>query len=135
AVPEGDSSDLPELPSDCVPVAEVTKTGPSTLTLDSVITTAPTLRYASGGGGNALYDLELGFPGTPDAGAADMILVPRAVTIDDADPGSVYVGTNPTDGTADIDVRVNGVSVGTLSITTAGAASWSLSADIELNTG
>lgn len=88
-----------------------------------------------GGGGNAYYDLQLGFPGAPDAGATDTILSARAVTIDDADPAEVYVGTNPTDGTADIDVQKNGSSVGTLSITTAGAASWSLSADIELAAG
>jgi|GEM_PF-4087352 len=50
AVLEGDTSDYPELPDDCVPVAQVTKTGAATLTLDSVITTEPTPRYAGGGG-------------------------------------------------------------------------------------
>lgn len=51
AVLEGDASAYPPLPADCVPVAQVTKTGASSLTLDSVITTAPTPRYAGGGGG------------------------------------------------------------------------------------
>lgn len=44
AVLEGDSSNYPSAPDDCVPVAEVTKTGAATLTVDSVITTAPTAR-------------------------------------------------------------------------------------------
>lgn len=52
AVLEGDDTDYPELPDDCVPVAQVTKTGAATLTLDEVITTAPTPRN-SGGGGDA----------------------------------------------------------------------------------
>lgn len=41
---EGDSSNYPPTPDDCVPVAQVTKTGAATLTLDSVITAAPTPR-------------------------------------------------------------------------------------------
>lgn len=49
AVLEGDDTDYPALPDDCVPVAEVTKTGASTLTIDTTITTAPTPRYAGGG--------------------------------------------------------------------------------------
>src|SRR5690606_22540326 len=81
------------------------------------------------------YDLQLGFAGAPGAGAADVVLAPRAVTIDDADPGEVHVGTNPTDGTATIDIQVNGVSVGSISITTGGVVTWSLAADIELSAG
>jgi len=46
---EGDNSNYPPLPDDCVPVAEVTKTGAATLTIDSVITSAPTLRAQSAG--------------------------------------------------------------------------------------
>lgn len=41
---EGDASNYPPLPDDCVPVAEVTKTGAATLSLDAVITAAPTPR-------------------------------------------------------------------------------------------
>lgn len=52
AVLEGDSSNYPPLPVDCVPVAEVTKTGAATLTLDAVLTTAPTPRYGGGGAAN-----------------------------------------------------------------------------------
>lgn len=44
-VVEGDATDYPALPADAVAVAEVTKTGAATLTLDSVITAAPTPRY------------------------------------------------------------------------------------------
>ena len=45
---EGDSSNYPALPDDCVPVAEVTKTGAATLTIDAVITTVPTARAGGG---------------------------------------------------------------------------------------
>lgn len=47
---EGDASNYPALPDDCVPVAEVTKTGASTLTIDATITATPTLRYSGSGG-------------------------------------------------------------------------------------
>lgn len=40
----GDASNYPAAPDDCVPVAQVTKTGATALTIDSVITTAPTPR-------------------------------------------------------------------------------------------
>lgn len=48
---EGDNSNYPPLPDDCVPVAEVTKTGAATLTIDSVVTTPPTPRVGGSGGG------------------------------------------------------------------------------------
>lgn len=41
---ERDASNYPATPDDCVPVAQVTKTGAGTLTIDSVITTSPTPR-------------------------------------------------------------------------------------------
>lgn len=41
---EGDASNYPALPDDCVPVAQITKTGAASLTIDSVITTPPTPR-------------------------------------------------------------------------------------------
>ena len=91
--------------------------------------------WVPGAGGNAYYDLQMGFAGSPGAGAADLFLAPRAVTIDAGDPGEVHVGTNPTDGTATIDIQVNGVSVGGIDITTGGVVTWDLSADIELEPG
>lgn len=54
AVLEGDSSDYPPLPDDCVLVAEVTKTGAASLTVDTVNTTPPTLRYAGAGSGDVV---------------------------------------------------------------------------------
>lgn len=87
-----------------------------------------------GGGGNDYYDLQLGFVGAPDAGATDIVLSARAVTIDDADPGEVYVRVNPTSA-ATIAIHKNGVSVGSISITTGGVASWTVAADIVLARG
>lgn len=49
---EGDASTYPVLPADCVPIAEVTKTGAAGLSIDTGITTAPTLRAGGGGGGS-----------------------------------------------------------------------------------
>src|SRR5690606_25956226 len=51
AVLQGDASTYPALPADCVPVAQVTKIGAASVTLDAIDTTAPTPRYAGGGGG------------------------------------------------------------------------------------
>lgn len=48
---QGDSGNYPALPADCVPVAQVTKTGAATLSLDAVVSTEPTPRYADDGGG------------------------------------------------------------------------------------
>lgn len=174
AVLEGDTSDYPELPDDCVPVAQVTKTGSSTLSLDEVETAAPIVRYSGGGGGGGAftdltdapssysgaggkvvavkedesglelvdaptgvvpYDFNLGFAGSPDAGAADAVLVPRAVVIDDAGPGEVYVGSNPTSDPAVIDIQVNWNSVGSIEIEDDGTVTWVLTADIELEPG
>lgn len=41
---EGDASNYPALPDDCVPVAQVTKMGAATLTIDTVITAGQTAR-------------------------------------------------------------------------------------------
>lgn len=60
AVLQGDSSDYPALPDDCVPVAQVTKTGAATLTLDSVITTAPTTRYSGGSSAEVSINAQTG---------------------------------------------------------------------------
>lgn len=52
----GDASNYPAPPDDCVPVAQVTKTGAATLTIDSVVTDAPVPRHG-GGGASAFTDL------------------------------------------------------------------------------
>lgn len=54
---EGDNSNYPVLPPGCVPVAEVTKTGAASLTIDTVITAAPTPRAGGGGGAADFTDL------------------------------------------------------------------------------
>lgn len=113
---------------DQVPVSDASQPDGS----KDATTTVGALRTAIGG--SASYDLQLGFAGAPVAGAADVVLLPRAVTISSADPGSVYVGTNPA-AAATIDVQVNGVSKGSISITTGGAASWTVATDIVLARG
>lgn len=134
---QGDSSNYPALPTDCVPVAQVTKTGAASLTLDAVATDPPTPRYAGGGGGdggNDYYDLQMGFIGAPDAAAVDTILAPRSLNISAADPGEVHVGAAPA-ASVTLGVRRNGVSVGSLQISAAGVATWSIGADISLSVG
>lgn len=131
---EGDSVNYPALPPGSVPVARISKAA-GVVSVDAAENAPPTVRGAGGGGGNAYYDLQLGFAGAPGAGAADVVLAARAVTIDDGDPGEVYVGVNPTDGTATIDVQVNGVSVGSIEITTGGVVTWNLAAPVVLAAG
>lgn len=69
----------------------------------------------------AFYDIPLSFAGTPEAGA----LMGKLITVRDIDflanfSGSAgHVGTNP-DATFDIDVQDDGVSIGTISISTGG---------------
>src|SRR5690606_28469695 len=74
------------------------------------------LEFADAPTGASPYDLNLGFAGAPGAGAADLFLAPRAVTIDAGDPGEVYVGVNPTSDPAVIDIEVNGTPVGSIEI-------------------
>lgn len=93
------------------------------------------LEFADAPTGVAPYDFNLGFAGSPDAGAADAVLVPRAVVIDDAGPGEVYVGSNPTSDPAVIDIQVNWNSVGSIEIEDDGTVTWVLTADIELEPG
>jgi len=132
---EGDSVNYPALPPGSVPVARISKAA-GVVSVDAAENAPPTVRGAGGGGGgNAYYDLQMGFAGAPGAGAADVVLAARAVTIDDGDPGEVYVGVNPTDGTATIDVQVNGVSVGSIEITTGGVVTWNLAAPVVLAAG
>lgn len=132
AVLEGDASSYPALPPDCVPVARVTKTGATSLTVDAVLNAPPTSRYGGGGGG--AYDLQLGFAGQPADGAADVLLVARPVTISATDPGVAHVGVHPSAAVV-LELQVNGVSAGSVSVTSAGVISWSLPADVTLATG
>lgn len=87
-----------------------------------------------GGGGTGYYDLQMGFAGEPGDGAADLMLMARSLVILAADPGGVYVGTNPA-APAVLGIEVNSVTVGSVSISTGGAATWSVSSDIELDAG
>src|SRR5690606_16484602 len=93
------------------------------------------LEFADAPTGASPYDLNLGFAGAPDTGAADLFLAPRAVTIDAGDPGEVYVGTTPTGDPAVIDIEVNGAPVGSIEVEDDGTVTWDLGADIELEPG
>lgn len=86
------------------------------------------------GGGTSHYDLQMGFPGEPEAGAVDMMLMARSVVISAGDSGEVYVGTNPT-ATVQLDIEVNSSVVGSISITPAGVVTWAVPADIEIEAG
>lgn len=86
-------------------------------------------------GGQQVYDVQMGSLGEPPDGHEDAFVAPRAFTILTADPAEVAVLTNPTDGTATIDVEVNGTPVGDIQITTGGVATVTLSADLELDPG
>jgi len=81
------------------------------------------------------YDLLLGFVGSPTASQLDWLLAGRAVTIDHTSPGAAYARTNPADGDWVFAVQKNGASAGTVTISTAGAVTWSISADIVLAAG
>lgn len=83
---------------------------------------------------NTYYDLQMGFAGQPDAGAADLLIVARNVTVYASSPGSVYVGTNPT-APATIGVERNGVNVGEIEIAANGTVTWDLASDISLDAG
>ena len=74
------------------------------------------------GGGGPPYDIGVYFPGQPDAGAIMLQLVAsRAFTLPvDLTDSQGYAGTAPT-AQADLDIRKNGASIGT--ITFAAAAS------------
>src|SRR5687768_4133998 len=69
----------------------------------------------------APYDLPLSFSGTPDAGALiGKLVTVRAIEFEADFAGSAgHVGTNPA-ATFDIDVQDDGVSIGTISISTGG---------------
>lgn len=68
------------------------------------------------------YDVPLSFAGTPDAGELmGKLVTVRDITFDANFSGSAgHVGTNPG-ATFDIDVQDDGVSIGTISVSTGGA--------------
>ncbi|MBZ9759503.1 hypothetical protein LB553_01200 [Mesorhizobium sp. CA8] len=76
----------------------------------------------SGAATPVAYDLPLSFPGTPTAGQLlGKLMVVRDVALSANFSGSYgHVGTNPA-ATFAIDVQDNGVSIGTISISTGGA--------------
>jgi hypothetical protein len=90
-----------------------------------------TVRSLGGGaGGSSSYDLPVFFNETPGDSSVVLgrITVGRAITIPAGMSGSFgNVGTNPSNGTYDIDVQDDGASIGTISITTAGAVSFATS--------
>lgn len=80
------------------------------------------------------YDVQMGFLGSPVASATDRLLAGRPFLIDSADPGSVSVSANPAASWV-LDVRVNGVSVGDVTVSTGGVVTWDIAADVELARG
>lgn len=74
------------------------------------------------------YDIPLSFSGTPDGGALiGKLIVVRDITFAANFSGSVgHVGTNP-DATFAIDVQDDGVSIGTISISTGGVFTFTTS--------
>lgn len=81
------------------------------------------------------HDFTLGFTGVPDAAAFDWLLASRAATIASSDPGEAFPLVNPADGDWVATLQKNGVSVGTVTISTAGAVSWSVASDVTLAAG
>ena len=76
--------------------------------------------------GNPPYDIPLSFSGTPTAGQLiGKVVVARDVSFPANFSGSAgHIGTNPT-STFAIDVQDNGVSIGTISISTGGVFTFS----------
>lgn len=93
-----------------------------------------TTAWTSLGYAIATYDLTLGFVGVPAASALDWALAPRVAVISAADPGSAYARTLPSAAWS-FDIQVNGVSVGSVSISAAGVVNWTVGSDITLAAG
>ena len=51
---------------------------------------------SGGGGGEGVYDLQLGFPGQPNPGQSDVFVFTRAVVLD-VEAAQVWVGANPSE--------------------------------------
>lgn len=82
-----------------------------------------------GGGGSAVYTIPMGATTTPTGGEILLLHVfAEAISfLDDFAEATSYVGTNPTTNPYVIDVKKNGVSVGSVSITSAGVVTFSTS--------
>jgi len=118
---------------------------PASVTLDnsapdSVGLSNLTLHHKSAGawriyaGVAQAYDVQLGYLGEPTASQTDKVLASRAFLINSADPGEVDVGTNPSASWV-LDVQLNGVSVGDVTISTSGVATWDIATAVELARG
>ena len=89
------------------------------------------------GGGGAPYDIGVYLPGQPEAGATLLQLVAsRAFTLPADLTGSQgYVGTAPT-AQADLDIRKNGASIGTITFAAAaGTATFAFASDVVFAAG
>jgi len=102
--------------------------------------TNATLHHVGGGvwhlyiGSPQIYDTQLGFNGVPAANAEDRILAGRQFVIDSADPGELIVGTNPTSSWV-LDIQVEGVSVGDVTVNTSGVPTWGIASDVVVERG
>lgn len=88
------------------------------------------LVMGGGGSGTAVpYNVPMGFTSTPLAGEILLLHVfPEAVTFPDDWAGAEsYVGVNPTTDPVAFDIKKNGGSVGTVSITAAGVVTFTTS--------
>jgi hypothetical protein len=85
-----------------------------------------------GGGGSASYDMRFGFTAAPtSAQVIDTVQVVRELTLPANMTGSIAkVGTNPT-ATFVLDLRDDGVSIGTISISTSGVATFTTTSGTE----
>ena len=89
------------------------------------------------GGGGPPYDVGVYFPGQPDAGATLLQLVTsRAFTLPaDLTDSQGYAGTAPT-AQADLDIRKNGASIGTITFAAAAStATFSFASEVALAAG
>lgn len=110
-------------------------TTPGTVEVPVLLATSASAGVLLRVGGGIPYDLALGFVGTPAASALDWLLAGRGITIASADPGSAYARTLPADGDWTATIQKNGTSVGAVTISTLGAVTWSVAADIVLAAG
>lgn len=125
----GDASNHPALPANALDVATLTKAA-GVVTIDANQDAVPIVRSNA-----KSYDLELGFVGNPAPSAFDWMLIGRSITIDHTDPGEAHALTNPADGDWVASILVNGTSVGTVTLSTTGAVTWSITNDVSLIAG
>lgn len=91
------------------------------VTISKWVTRRAALDEIGIGGGGGAYDVRIGFSATPTSDEIiDSILIVRDISFAADFAGSLgRVGTNPT-ATFDLDVLLDGVSVGTISVSTGG---------------